>query len=173
MKLHAYLAGAALALAACAGAEGPEPLTISDVRVEADLTAVASRDAAVYWGNLADDLSTAIGAEFVGQTAAEGYVIDVDVDEIALANALNAGLGADDARLTGVVSLVNPLNEVVEQTYVVSASANQAAAFLPSESGSVAVSPSSAEFYSAVVRAFARGVGDAVRSGGVVAARAG
>ena len=51
MKLYGILAGAALALAACAGEEedvavAPAALTVSDVEVMSELSAVASADAA-------------------------------------------------------------------------------------------------------------------------------
>ena len=43
MRPLAVLAGAALLLAACAGSQESEPLTISEVSVNTDLTAVGSR----------------------------------------------------------------------------------------------------------------------------------
>lgn len=165
MKLYATLAAASLALAACVPAPQPQTFTVSDVRVETDLTAVSSRDAAAYWGNLSNDLSSAIAGEFVGQTAPDGWVVVVDVDEIALANVFQSRAGADDARLTGDVALVDPVSGDVGRVYTVSASANEAAAFLPPDRPAVALSPTSAEFYGAVVRAFARGVADQLRAG--------
>ena len=43
MRTLGLLAGAALVLAACGGSRQTEPLTISDVSVQADLPAVGSR----------------------------------------------------------------------------------------------------------------------------------
>jgi len=163
--VHGYLACAALALSACVRAQEPASLSVSDVRVETDLTAVSSRTAAAYWGNLSSDLSSAIAAEFVGQTAPDGWVVIVDIDEIALANLFQARAGADDARLTGDVALVDPASEEVDRVYTVSASANEAAPFLTGSQDIVTLSPTSAEFYAAVVRAFARGVADTLRAG--------
>jgi hypothetical protein len=164
MTRYALLAGAALALAACAQPEPQPAFSVSDVQVEADVTAISSRQAAAFWGGLETDLATAIAGEFVGQTDPEGLRVQVDVDEIALANLLSAPLGADEARLSGQVTLVNPLNEVVERTFLVSASANEAVTFLPVGTNVAAISPTSAEFYQAVVRAFARGVAETARA---------
>jgi hypothetical protein len=166
MKVHGYLAGAVIALAACAGGEeAAAPLTVSDVAVSSDLSAVTSRDAARYWGNMESDLESAIAAEFVGQTGPGGVNIEVDIDEISLANFFQSQAGADNARLTGSVAVIDAQNEQQRGFYTVSASANEVATFLPPDSDVVTVSRTSAEFYSAVVQAFARGVADAVRTG--------
>lgn len=165
MKVQGYLVGAALALAACVRVDNtPDMITVSDVQVEADLTAVSGRNAAVYWGNLTSDLSTAIAQEFVGQTADDGWVVAVDIDEISLASVFASPVG-DQARLTGAVALLDPASGDVERTYAVSASANEAAPFLPPGTDVVTLSPTSAEFYGAVVRAFASGVADTLRAG--------
>ncbi len=165
MKLCTWLAGAALAIAANAHAQDA-PVTVSDVRVSADLTAVTSELAATYWGTLEGDLASAVAAEFVGRTAPGGVVVAIDIDEIALASFFDATAGADDARLTGDVGLINAANEEVLRVFTVSATANQAASYLPAGADVVMISPTSAEFYAAVVRAFARGVADTVKAGG-------
>lgn len=167
MKLYGIVAVAALTLAGCAREEpAPTPtLTVSDVRVSADLTAVSTQQAATVWGGLERDLSSAIASEFVGQTSPEGWLISVDVDEIALSGLLASQLGADDARLSGAVTLIDPATGEASRTYNVSATANQAAALLPAGTDAVAVSPSSAAFYDAVLRAFASGVAQTVRAG--------
>jgi hypothetical protein len=158
------IAAAAIALSACAGADAPQPVQVSDVVVETDLSAVSSPQAASYWGNLSGDLSSAIAAEFVDQTAPEGWIVMVDVDEIALANAFQSSLGADEARLSGTVNLIRPGSDDVFDSWAVSASANEAATFMTGDADVTVVQPSSAEFYAAVVRAFASGVGDTVRA---------
>lgn len=165
MRLYAYVAGAMLAFPAVAPAQDG-PVTVSDVRVSADLTAVTSDLAATYWGTLETDLASAVAAEFVGQTAPGGRVIAIDIDEIALSSFFQSASGADDARLTGDVGVINAANEEVVRAFTVTATANQAASFLPAGSDVVTISPDSAEFYAAVVRAFARGVADTVKAGG-------
>ena len=67
MRMLGLFAGAALVLAACGGGQATEPLTISEVTVQADLPAVGSPQAMSYWQNLSGDLETAIAAQFVGR----------------------------------------------------------------------------------------------------------
>ena len=50
MRPLGLLAGAALLLAACGG-KGSEPLLISEINVDTDLSAVGSREAVDYWKN--------------------------------------------------------------------------------------------------------------------------
>jgi hypothetical protein len=165
MTLRNQITGAVIAFMAAAPAAA-QGVSVSDIRVGADLTAVTSPEAAQYWGNLESDLMTALAAEFVGQTSPDGLIVAIDVDEISMANFFTAGSGVDDARLTGDVGLINPDNEKVERLFSVSASANQAASYLPAGTDVITISPTSKEFYDAVVRAFASGVADTVRTGG-------
>jgi hypothetical protein len=165
MTYRASLAGAAALALAVAASAGAQTATVSDIQVEADLTAVANPQAAEYWGTLDGDLSTALAAEFVDLISPDGLVLIVDLDEISLASFLEAQAGADDARLTGDVCLYNPRTEEVERMFAISASANEVAPFLPAGADVITISPSSAEFYDAVVKAFARGISDTVRSG--------
>ena len=58
MKPLALLAGAALVLTACGGLGQEEPLTISEITVETDLSAVGSREAVAYRQTLSDDLES-------------------------------------------------------------------------------------------------------------------
>jgi hypothetical protein len=162
MKPLALLAGAALVLGACA-AQPPDPMRIAEINVNADLTAVSSRNAAAYWRGLDTDLETAIATEFVGRLDAPGRTINVDVDELSLANALTTGLGPDDARLAGRVEVLNP-DGTQAGVFDVTASTREAAIFLPPGTNVTTIPPSSTEFYLAVVQAFARGTADVVNS---------
>lgn len=160
-----FLAASALALLGCVRAQEPAPVTVSNVEVAVDLPAIATRSAAHHWATLEDDLSGALAQEFVGMTSPTGYVVRVDVDELSLAALASQRLGADEARLVGRVEMIDPRTEAPARSFAVGATANQAAVFLPEGANAVAVSPSSHEFYAAVIRAFARGVAEAVRSG--------
>lgn len=155
MKTLVLLAASAIALAACAG-KTPEPLTISGVSVEADLPAVGSREAISYWQNLGDDLQTAIAEQYVGRTAETGKHIDVDIDEISLNSPFMSGATAETAKLSGRVTLTNP-DTTTAAAYDVTASAQDVATYLPPGSTLVSVKPTSAEYYRAVVQAFAKG----------------
>ncbi len=163
MTIRTSLAGVgALALAAAAAAQA-QTTTISDIQVEADLTAVTSSTAAAYWGTLDADLSAALAAELVDVIAPDGMLLIVDLDEISLASLLEAQAGADDARLTADIGLYDLRTEDVERQFTISASMNEVAPYLPAGVDVVTVSPTSAEFYGAVVKAFARGVSDTIR----------
>jgi hypothetical protein len=156
MRILGLLAGCSLALAACAGHERNQPLTISDVSVEADLAAVTSRSAVGYWSHLADDLKTAIATEYAGRIDPEGKRIDVDVDEISLASPFARGATAETARLSGRVNLIN-VDGTNAASYDVTATAQDVATYLPPGSNLVTISPTSTEYYRAVVQAFAAG----------------
>ena len=156
------LAGAALLVAACAGQREPEVLTISEVRVDTDLSAIGSAEAMGYWQNLSADLETAIAAEFAAQIDPAGKRILVDVDELTLANALTAGLTPQDATLAGRVTLENP-NGTTAAAYDVTATSNDVRSYLPP--GTTRVSPTSTEYYQAIVRAFARGTATTLNAG--------
>jgi hypothetical protein len=156
MRTLGLLAGAAMLLAACGGGREPEPLTISGVAVQTDLPAVGSPQAIAYWQNLSDDLETAIAAEFAGRIDPTGKQIAVDVDELSLASPFTAGATAETARLAGTVTLINP-DGTNAAVYNVTASSADVVTYLPAGSNLVTVQPTSAEYYQAIVRAFARG----------------
>jgi hypothetical protein len=155
MRSLGLLAGAALVLAACAGQQ-EQPLMISDVSVETDLAAVGSREAVGYWQSLSGDLETAIASQFVGRIDPAGPRIRVDVDEISLTSPFTSGVTAETAVLSGRVELISPA-ETVESAYNVTVSAQDVADFLPVGTNVAVVPPTSAEYYQAVVQAFARG----------------
>jgi hypothetical protein len=156
MKPLALLSGAALFLAACAGSQD-QPLMISDVSVQTDLAAVGSREAVSYWQSLNSDLETAIANEFVGRIDPAGPSITVDVDEISLNSPFLAGASPATATLSGRVELISPAG-TTDAAYNVTATAQDAIDFLPAGSDITTIQPTSAEYYRAIVQAFARGV---------------
>ena len=167
MKSLGLLAGAALLLAAC-GNQEPQVLAISDVTVETDLSAVGSRGAVGYWKDLSADLETAIAGQFAGRIDPAGPSIRVDVDELSLNSPFTSGATAATAVLSGRVDLVSPAETTIS-SYNVTAQAQDVQDFLPVGTDLVSVPPTSAEYYQAIVQAFARGValtleGDQARS---------
>jgi len=161
MRRTALLTAATLALAACAGSE-PAPLKISGVRVEADLSSIGSSQAATYWSRLDGDLESAIAAQFLGRIDPAGNVITVDVDELSLNSPFLSSAVADTARLSGRVEMLNPAG-TSEGVWNVSASAQDVAGYLPP--GTTSVAPTSAQYYHAIVQAFASGVATTVQAG--------
>ena len=90
MRRLAMLCAMGLALAACATSE-PEPLTIAQIDVEADLTSMQNPSAVRYWQNLSSDLEAALAAEFSGQIDPGGKTVTVDVDELSLSERITPG----------------------------------------------------------------------------------
>ncbi len=175
MKLHGLLAGAVMALAACGGGEDEVAVVglpiVSDVTVSSDLSAVGSRDAAAYWGNLEGDLESAIAAEFIGQTGPDGVRLLVDIDELSVASFFESSAGASDARLSGTVTLLNSATGEPTGLYTVSASAEQAMTRMDTDPDTrvQTIPATTTEFYSAVIEAFAAGVADVVNTRGALA----
>jgi hypothetical protein len=163
MRTLGLLAGAGLVLAACAGGQ-PEPLTISDVNVQTDLTAVGSRQAVDYWQSLSGDLETAIANQFVGRIDPAGNTINVDVDELSLTSAFASGATAETAQLSGRVEVLNPAG-TSEGVWNVTATAQDVIDYFPAGTNLVAVPPTSSAYYQAIVTAFARGTALAIQSG--------
>jgi hypothetical protein len=163
MRTLGLLVGATLALAACAGSR-EEPLTISEVQVQTDLSAVGSREAIAYWQGLSGDLETAIANQFVGRIDPAGNVITVDVDEISLRSTFASGATVETARLSGRVEMLNPAG-TSEGAWNVTATARDVVDFLPVGTDLVTVRPTTPEYYQAVVQAFARGAALSVQAG--------
>jgi hypothetical protein len=155
MRGLGLLAGAAL-LAGCAGQQA-QPLLISGVNAQTDLAAVGTREAVGQWRNLDADLETAIAAQFVGRIDPLGKQINVDVDEFSL-NSFT-GAAPETARLAGRVELRSP-DGTLEAAYNVTASSQDVQDFLPAGSNVVTIEPTSAEYYQAIVQAFARGAAE-------------
>jgi hypothetical protein len=161
MRSLATLAAVALTAAACATSE-PESLTIAEIHVTTDLASMQNPAAVKYWQSLDSDLEAALAAEFAGQIDPAGKTITVDIDELSLTSAYVPGATLSDARLSGRVTLLNP-NETQVSAYDVTASSSDAVAYLPE--GTTTVAPTSAAYYGAVVRAFARGSAETLRAG--------
>lgn len=157
MKVFALLTASALALAACSSEpEAPTRLQVSEITVNTDLSAVGNSRAVNYWTNLSTDLKTALANQFVNDISPSGARITVDVDELSLAESYAAGF-SQNSTLTGQVA-VTDMRGAVLGNYNVSATMAQAVA----DSGNA--TPTSTEFYKALVTGFARGVDQAINT---------
>lgn len=167
MKALGLIAGSALLLAACSGQDevATTPTTVSAINVSTDLQSIGNAESVRYWQTLSEDLEAALATEFINSIDPNGAVVNVDVDEIALADAYSSRFQGEDSRLEGQVVLTNPFTGEATGTYDVTATTREAASLLSNGEGVVTISPDSGEFYSALVQAFARGVGQAVRQG--------
>lgn len=157
MKAFALLTASALALAACSSEpEAPTRQQVSEITVNTDLSSVGNAKAVNYWTNLSTDLKTALANQFVNDISPDGARINVDVDELSLAESYAAGF-TQNSTLKGQV-VVTDVRGAALGTYNVSATMAQAMA----DAGNVA--PTSTEFYHALVNAFARGVDQAINT---------
>lgn len=160
MKAFALLTASALALAACSSEPAaPTRQAISEISVNTDLTSVGNPSAVEYWDNLSADLETALANQFVNDISSDGARIEVDVDELSLAESYSEGFG-QNSTLSGRVT-VTDMRDAPLGTYNVSASMAQAQAVEPGAQPST----DSAAFYQALVQAFAQGVDQTINSG--------
>jgi hypothetical protein len=164
MKLQLAAICGTFVLAACASGE-PEPLLISSVTVNTDLSAVQSREAVEYWQNLSSDLETAIATEFAGSIDTSGHPITVDIDELSLSETFAPGATIDNATLSGLVTLQDTVPDArPDPAYTITATAQDATSYLPADNV-VEVNPTTPQYYEAIVKAFASGAADVLRQG--------
>jgi len=111
---------AAAVAALTAGTVFASDTTVSSVNVTADVSAIANERAAVFWVNIADDLQGAILARLVDKLGDDGATINVDVRELALANAFERSFNIADAVLVAQVNVSHPSDNTVFNSYELS-----------------------------------------------------
>ena len=125
----------------------PEPLSISDVTVEADLAAVGAARRSAYWKHLSDDLETAIAGQFVGRIDPAGQAGSTSTSTSSRSTSpFASGATAETARLSGRVTL-SIRTAPTPPSYDVTATAQDVATYLPPGTNIVTVPPTSAEYY--------------------------
>ena len=77
---------------------------VESVKVDFDLTAVKSQEAAHYWRNLEPDLETAIVERIGPNFADKGLKVDVDIDELNISDTYDVALGRASV-LQGIVTI--------------------------------------------------------------------
>lgn len=164
MRNFGLIVGAGLLLAACASE--PDRLLVSEINVQTDLSAVQSPQAVARWQALDSDLQTALAAELAGNISPAGQVLAVDIDELSLSESYAPGVTIEDARLTGTATLLSPGDGFPDTSYNITVTSSDVVSYLPPGTDVVTISPTSQDYYEAVVRAFARGTANAFRTGG-------
>ncbi|SOB99286.1 hypothetical protein [Rhodobacter maris] len=149
-----------LASSALVGPALANTTPVHEVDVETDITAIANPKAADYWGRISDDLQSAIAARLAenDQLAPQGAVLDVDIDELALANTFEKVTSDEDAVLVGTVRVLNRDDRSPIDNYTVTVNTAAAHAFDKEgklKEGAYFDSPA---YYVAMVNAFANGV---------------
>ncbi|WP_299965545.1 hypothetical protein [uncultured Roseobacter sp.] len=128
--------------------------SVQSVEVEADLTAVQNAEAAQVWGNLSADLEAEIAERLVSRIDDEGATVEVDIDEIELANMFTQTIGTADSKLVGDVEIDAP-GLFNKMDYTLTVSAEQAMAYYPSGTTPGEVLVDSQVYYDAMLDAFA------------------
>ncbi|WP_224823526.1 hypothetical protein [Cognatishimia sp. MH4019] len=129
---------------------------VSDVNVEADLTAIQDLDAAAHLATLTQDLETAIIERLVNRIAEDGATISVDIDELELANMFETQVDIDSSKLVGDVD-IDVEGNYGDMDYTLSVSARQIEPMLAGEDVQYRMT-SSEEFYTLMINAFADNV---------------
>lgn len=158
MRKLFYATAAALALATPLAAE---EMMVKDVDVSVDLSAIKDVDAAQNWSNIEGDLETAIVEQLVNRIDDDGASIVIDVDELELANLFETNIGLENSKLSGDVEVKVPglLNN---EEYKLTVTAGEAKPYFPADMDITVLKPTSDEFYTAMVQAFAKGVAESI-----------
>jgi len=135
-------------------------LTVKDVTVEAELTAVTNERAAAHWANLATDLEAAIAARVADQIAEDGTQITVDISEVELSSGFEDASGLADTRLVGQVRMENETNPTRFSVFELTVDVNQVLPMLPEGTALSDVTADAERFYKTMVDAFAQAVVD-------------
>lgn len=129
---------------------------IKDVEVTADLTSMQNTQAAARWSNLSEDLQRAIVTQLVDKTAEDGAKLSVDIDELELANSLEAAAGAADSHLVGDVSISTEGDSpTLLKTYNLVVSFADASPYFAAGTDLATVTSDSQVYYDAMINAFA------------------
>ncbi|MGR3760255.1 hypothetical protein ACUXV3_08980 [Roseobacteraceae bacterium NS-SX3] len=146
---------AAMTTAAAAGT------MVSEIEVNADLSAIETYEAAQVWTGLESDLETALAERLVDQIAEKGAEdtaeIEIDIDTVSLASNFEQALGVGEWVLKGDVDIDMP-DPSKNMNYTLTVSADQANVYYPEGTDPAALTVNSTEFYSAIVDAFADNV---------------
>lgn len=127
---------------------------VKEIEVTADVAAIGNPKAAAYWAHVADDLRTAIAARLADRLDAEkGVKVDVDLDELSLANSYESAVGIADARMIGKVKIL--ASNGADDTKVYDLTVGLDTTYLPAGVDQARITSDSPERYRAMIDAFA------------------
>ena len=155
-KIAAFATAATLALPVTLWAQTAP--TVKDIKVEVDMAAVQSAEAAKYWGNLSNDLQSAILANLVGQVADDGANITVDISEVELANGFATAVGIGNTVLKGTVNQTHETNNGRFNAYELTVDMNQTLPALGEGFDLTAADVDTSKVYQAMINTFAKHV---------------
>lgn len=129
---------------------------VKDVKVEMDLSAIKNEKAAAYWTTAADDLENAIVARIANRTADSGATIDVDIDELSVANWFETAFNMQQSELKGHVLLMQAGTHL--GSYDVTVKFADAVLLMPEGTDVTVIAPDNKDYYQAMVNKFADAV---------------
>ena len=131
---------------------------VSAIEVSIDLDAVTNKTAARRFATIADDLKNALSTQLVDRIATEGATITVDLSELELSNSYTELVGSADTRLVGDVKITDDSQSSNAKVFTLTIDVNQAKSALATDIDLTKLSASSAEYYQALIDAFAKSV---------------
>jgi hypothetical protein len=137
------------------------PIGVASVAVKAELASIENQTALEKWPNIAEDLRAAIGKEVFPATDPAGIEVNVRVISLSLDGSYQLG---DDGRfntMEGVVMVRRPNEPESAEGMPIRLTAS--AGTVVADAGTIVIPPTSDDFYSAMINAFATQVGEKVR----------
>lgn len=131
-------------------------MTVRNVSVQMDMSAIKNEKAAAYWANAADDLQNAIATRVADRVADTGATVDVDIDELSVADWFDTAFNMEQSQLTGHVLLMDEGTHV--GSYDVSVSFKDAILVMPAGTDVAMIAPDNRDYYAAMINTFADAV---------------
>lgn len=147
---------AASALALLIATPALSETKVKDVSVEMDLSAIKNEKAAAYWTTAAEDLEAAIVARVADRTGDDGATVQVDIDELSVADWFETAFNIDQSALTGHVLLMQGGTHL--GSYDISVKFADAVLLMPEGSDVTMIAPDNRDYYAAMVNTFADAV---------------
>ncbi|MFG6515504.1 hypothetical protein ACGYK6_17255 [Sulfitobacter sp. 1A15333] len=147
-----------------------DAISISGINVGASVSAMAESNGIQFYPDLAEDVRAEVAKRVPLSSDGADPEINIDIRKIALNGATMLGDDRLFNQLEGVVDITSPTGETSGLSFSVNVAAASADQVIPE--GYVAVPPSEADFYVAMVSTFADVVAEGLTkvnaSGGVV-----
>ncbi|KIC48597.1 hypothetical protein [Tateyamaria sp. ANG-S1] len=154
MKRFLLTTAAALTLA---GTAALATIPVGEIDVQTDLTAIENEKAASVWSGLDADLETALAERLAPQIEERGAKIEIDIDEVELANSFEQSIGTADSVLSGEVKIKVP-GLANNERYTLTVTTDQAQQYFPDGTVMADLTLGSDIYYEAIIAAFADNV---------------
>lgn len=153
-------AAIALTCASIPAVHASEVPAISDINVEASYSAAVNSNAEAVFPEITDDIRLAIAERIQLSDDAADPTIRVDIRKIALDGDTIIPDSAEFNEIAGIVAISGENGQIGSQTFPIKIVAATDETAVPE--GYVAIAPSRADFYDAMVTAFADNVAEAL-----------